>query len=366
MNKQRTELDAGIVSALRTAFPTVLDTAGLRALGADVLSRAVFSAQTSNAIYVSKIKEVVDAMAAGKMDFATARWTLKETLKAVGYTPEGGFPEEEESKVGRSKVEGRREDGREERQEVPPALRGTLKDLSSNRRVELILNTQLAMMRGRGQQLRGHERAGQFPAWELVRVYQKTAPRNWDGSEPSKADPRSRWMIAGGKFWGGTSNIERPTSNIEGGGRMIALKGDPIWGELGGYDNFPDALGVDHPPFAFNSGMGWREISAGECRRLGITGPGGETPKEWQASRPVVLDGQLPAPRIDVTKVDPALVEALGAEHGITVERGKAMRTEDRAKVLADLDAEEAAILERRAARRAKAIADRQEEYSNR
>jgi hypothetical protein len=107
-------------------------------------------------------------------------------------------------------------------------------------------------MAGAGQKFRGEhaDMLPSYPAWELVRVMPVMVPRDWP----------SRWTIAGGKFAIG--------------GRMIALKGDPIWGELGSYDNFPDALGVDYPPFAFNSGMGWKAVSTEECQRLGITGPG--------------------------------------------------------------------------------------------
>ena len=103
---------------------------------------------------------------------------------------------------------------------------------------------------------------------------------------------------------------------------MVALKGDPLWGELGSYDNFADALGVDHPPFAFNSGMGWREISREEARAMGITGPDGETPEEWLASEPVTLSGKqpLPTPQVSLNGVDPALIErfrkAVKAETG--------------------------------------------------
>jgi hypothetical protein len=243
-----------------------------------------------------------------------------EAIKATGYTPEGGFPDTPPG-------------------QVPPALAGTLQDLSSRRRIEFILRTQIALARGKGLALRGHERAAAFPAWELVRVYQVTAPRDWP----------SRWLIAGGKP-----------------GPMIALKGDPVWGELGAYGNFQDALGVDHPPFAFNSGMGWREVAAGEVRRLKITGPNDETPKDWQASRPVTMDGKLPPPQMDVNRVDPALLEKLNRESGVVVERGKAMRPEDKAKILADLDAQDAAREARSAARLAKSISDRQEEYANR
>ena len=79
---------------------------------------------------------------------------------------------------------------------------------------------------------------------------------------------------------------------------------------------------MDHPPFAVNSGMGWREISREEARALGITGPDGETPEEWLASEPVTLSGRqpLPTPQVSLNGVDPALIErfrkAVKAETG--------------------------------------------------
>lgn len=271
--------DAQLASSARTAMPTPLDTAGLRELGAGVLARSVFTAHGISAIYASKLKEVIDQLAAGEIGEGQARTALYECLDALGYTPEGGFPGHEG--------------------EVPPAIRGTLQDLRSFRRMNLIVRTQLDLMTGAGQQYRGQlpEALAQFPAWELVRIEDKNAPRNWKGDEPSKADPRSRWLIADGKLYGG---------------RMIALKGDPVWGELGSFNNFQDALGTDHPPFAFNSGMGWREIDMAECEALGVTGPNGGTAAEWFASRPQVLAGQLPlpAPQLSMADVDPALVES--------------------------------------------------------
>ena len=319
-NPQTAIFDAFRKASERGELPTSLGTPELRELGADVLSRSVFTARGTNALYVSKIKEVIDQLAAGDINFATARWTLMEALKATGYTPEGGFPDVPEGTV-------------------PPALAGTLQDLSSQRRIEFILRTQIALVRGKGQAFRGAARAAAFPAWELVRVYQVTAPRDWP----------SRWVIAGGKP-----------------GPMIALKGDPIWGELGSYGNFDDALGVDHPPFAFNSGMGWRELAAGEVRRLGITGPQGESPKEWQASRPVTLDGKLPAPQLDVNQVDPELLKKLQERDGVVVQDGTAMRPEDADKIRAGIEARRLAREARKAARLDKSIFNRQEEYANR
>lgn len=290
--------DALLSAQRRGLLPTSLDTAGLRELGADLLARSVFSARVANADFLSKLKQVVDAIAGGNMDESTARVTLLEALRATGYTPEGGFPDAPPG-------------------EVPPALRGTLQDLSSHRRLHLIVTTQRDLMRGAGQQLRGHERErlAEFPAWELIRELSAHAPRNWGGrymAAPSHRfhDPRPRWTIAGGKLTGG---------------RMIALKGDPIWGELGSAENFGDALSTDHPPFAFNSGMGWREVSRAECEKLGITGPGGQSIDAFLSGpqRPRVISGPLPVPQASVATMDPAIRSALASSlPGSTVTDG--------------------------------------------
>ena len=55
-----------------------------------------------------------------------------------------------------------------------------------------------------------------------------------------------------------------------GSGRLIALKTSPIWEALGSRFLFDDALNVDHPPFAFGSGMGWREVPLEEAQELGL------------------------------------------------------------------------------------------------
>ncbi len=315
-------LDALRAAQGRGALATSLDTAGLRELGADILSRSVFTARGTNAVFVDMIKTVVNQVAAGDMDEASARLALLETLRVLGYTPEGGFPDAPAGSV-------------------PPAVRGTLQDLSSMRRLKLIVETQRQLTRGAGLQYRGSQphRLEQFPAWELVRVFSVRMPRAWSmqaaGTPPVRngmVDPRPRWTIAGGTFHDG---------------RMIALKGDPVWGELGSFDNFDDALGVDHPPFAFNSGMAWREIDRGEVGRLAIRGPNGETPARYHGgeSRPVTLAGPLPQtpPQLSVARMDPAIRQRFEAQaDAVTVEGTAVPRS--RAD---ELRARKAALLQR-------------------
>jgi hypothetical protein len=320
------ELIAGEVSRIRDLLPTSLGSAELRdALAADIRARSVFVSRGANAIYLSEVKRVIDAMSAGEMNLADGRLAIMEVLRATDYTPEGGFPE---TPAG----------------QVPPAVRGTLQDLSSRRRIEFVIRTQLALVRGRGEQLRGRERARQFPAWELVRLGARNVPRDW----------QSRWQIAGGTLVGG---------------RMIALQGDPIWGELGASGNFEDALDVDFPPFAFNSGMGWRPIPRGMVARFGVRGPNGETPEEWLAkTTPTLIDKQpgIPAPELSLKDVDPAIVKAFEDSADIRI-------IESTATTPGNEDAVRRKLAERRAAREAreaallrKSIERRQLQYEGR
>jgi hypothetical protein len=287
----QTEFDAALISNARMVHATAASTAELRELGPDILARSVFSARAVSAIYAAKIKEVISQLTAGDIGEGQARTALYICLDELGYTPEGGFPGHEG--------------------EVPPAVQGSLEDLRSFRRMDLLVRTQLDLMTGAGQQKRGHDALSLslFPAWELVRTEARTAPRDWE----------ARWAISGGKP----------------GTRMMALKGDPVWGELGSYDNFQDALGVDHPPFAFGSGMGWREVEAADCE--GLTGPNGETADEWFASQPRTLAGglPLPEPQISLADVDEEIISQFQRDTHATPVVGKP-GVLDFSKILAD------------------------------
>lgn len=247
-------------------MPTGLSTKELRELGAEVLARSVFAARATSAVFASRLKEVVEEAAGERMSEGQARTAMYEVLDALGYDVErGGFPGEE----------------------LEPGIKGSIQDLRSFRRMDLIIRTQLQLMQGAGQQWRGQQpdMLEAFPAWELVRIEERVVPRDWE----------SRWKIAGGFV------VKQ---------RMIALKGDPVWGEIGSYENFDDALGVDHPPFAFLSGMGWRAVSGAEVDAMGVTGPDGETPEEFFAGNPQTITGplpKLPKPRLSLSDVDAEL-----------------------------------------------------------
>lgn len=224
----------------RGLLPTTLGSAEIQELTLRLKQRAFFSARTANLQYLDKLKKLVDRAVKGEginNDLAQLRIEARQMLAQLGYTPEGGFPGDVE--LG-----------------IPPATAGSLRDLSSQKRLDLIFDTQVQQARGLGLKLRGDGRADRWPAWELVRVAKFTSEhqREW----------LKRWKIAADNVdWEGVSRQAFEQ------GRMIALKSSPIWQALSSSALFPDGLNDDHPPFAFNSGMGWREVPLEECRGLG-------------------------------------------------------------------------------------------------
>lgn len=267
-----------ILDALRAAqgrgdLPTAMSAADLRELGAQIRARSVFSARADNAHFVSRLKGLINQLTSGVVDRGEVRRVLGITLDELGYTAAQGFPGS---------------DG-----QVPPAVEGTIQDLRSTRRLDLIARTQQELMAGAGQQRRGTqpERLSAFPAWELIRIRPSRVRRNWI----------SRWQRAGGTLRNG---------------RMVALKGDPIWGELGASGNFDDALDVDSPPFAYNSGMGWREVNAEEVGELGIKGPNGEDPDIWLSSGPQTMAGEMPKTKASMDGVDRKVLDDFLRETG--------------------------------------------------
>ena len=114
----------------------------------------------------------------------------------------------------------------------------------------------------------------EFPALELLRVYDRDVPR---GEEPGGEDNDwpSRWRAAA-QLSGDTDALRI----LEETGRMIALKASPIWQALGdGAGGYDDTLGNPFPPFAFNSGYDQDGVDRAECERLGLIRPGQPAPR---------------------------------------------------------------------------------------
>lgn len=219
----------------RGIMPTALSSAQIREIGASVRATSFFSARTTHARYLQDIRDVVDKILSGQMTKAEAKEILQAKLIEYGYDPARGFLGDES--LG-----------------IPQAKLNSLRDLGSSARLDLILDTQLALHRSIGQRIQGStpEALYDYPCWELVRMVPRRVPRG-SALSGSIGWPE-RWEQCGGEFYRG---------------RMIARKDSPVWAALGDSSRFADALDVDVPPFAFNSGFSWLEIPREEAVALG-------------------------------------------------------------------------------------------------
>lgn len=220
-------------------LPTALSSRDAREqISQRVRQRSVWSARTTNAEYVSGLRKELQKYLAGEQNLGTMRSNLKLMLRRMGYSPKKGFPGD--ASLG-----------------IPPAKPGSLRDLSSDRRIRLIIDTQISLVRNAALKARGMEpdRMELYPAWELVRVESRRVPRGSDKS--AGIGWQRRWLECGGP--------------ILKSGRLVALKTDPVWSALGDSSRFDDALDIDTPPFAFGSGMGWKEVREDEALDLGLT-----------------------------------------------------------------------------------------------
>lgn len=247
----------------RRIFPTEFGSADLRALSSGLHLRSITSARTTNAGYLQEVQGVVDKILAGEFNVAEGRYRLMRKLKEAGYDPAVGFPQDMAS--------------------VPPAEAGSLQDLSSERRIDLVLKTNVAIARNCARAAAGNGAAARFafPGWELVRFELRNVPRGTP--ESHTAGWQRRWADAGESVgWVGASQT-----------RMVALKDSPIWPALGeGAGGYGDTLGHPFPPFAFHSGMDWRAAPRAECRALGLIA-GEESPARVPAElAPLVKETQ--------------------------------------------------------------------------
>lgn len=137
---------------------------------------------------------------------------------------------------------------------------GSLTDLSSDRRTNLIIETQLAQVRNFGWWKQGLDPAilDAYPAQELYRALDREQPRIW----------QVRWNAAKAALGRASSATYAETTL----GPFVALKDDPIWREL-------SAFGNPYPPFDFNSGMRTRDVARARAISLGVMDPDQPAPK---------------------------------------------------------------------------------------
>lgn len=232
--------------AARGTMPTNLGSGELRLLDAAVRRQSLFSARTLMSDYLEEIRGAVQSIVepatgvsqdrrtadnpegfvTAGIDPATARLKLKEKLKELGYAP-----------------------GEDEK--------GTIQDLSSDRRINLVVKTNVELAQGAGHFIQGQDAdvLEAFPAQELVRFEQHTKERDW----------KQRWTEASQAS--GDYDAARVLSEQ---GRMVARKDSPVWDALGDSSLFPDGLDNPFPPFAFNSGMWVQDVDFATAEKFGL------------------------------------------------------------------------------------------------
>jgi hypothetical protein len=121
---------------------------------------------------------------------------------------------------------------------------GAITDLGSRARLGLIYDMQIQQAQefARFKVDQNEDVLNQWPAQELIR---EEEPK---GGPQARRDWSARWKEAGGQVKGG---------------RMAALKTDPIWSAI-------SRFGTPWPPFDFGSGMGLRDIDRDEAEQLGL------------------------------------------------------------------------------------------------
>jgi hypothetical protein len=242
--------------ARRGLMPTDLTSAELRALSASVRAESFFSAQTMLEdlldAYKARVEKMLNPVVEQRPDRVTAdnpqgnvnvgltdayaRLQTKQLLQSLGYAPS-------------------------------PDEAGTIADLSSDARINLVLKTNKQLAQGEGWWAQGQNAAvlDQFPAQELFRAEDREKKRDWI----------NRWRTAGAQTGDpiGTGWTITPDE------RLIALKNHDIWLWIGSSKLFTDALDVIWPPFAFNSGMDVRDIDRAEAEAIGLMKRGDAAPE---------------------------------------------------------------------------------------
>ena len=193
-----------------------LDTAGWSKVQAGLRDRAFFSSQVTEAKILHAMRQNVAELVSGGKSPSEVRRDLRAYLYSICY------------------------DAGENR--------GTIKDLTTKARLDVMMKTNADQAKGYASHLRATTTGAilAFPAYELVRVERRKLPRDWS----------ARWAAAAQKVgWEGVARN----------GAMIALKTSPIWAALSRFGN-------PFPPFDFNSGMGVRDVKKSVCREIGLLG----------------------------------------------------------------------------------------------
>ena len=197
---------------IRRLLPTSASSAELAELAPEILEHSVFSARNIYADVLAEIDTSLQQVMSGDLDQSSMRVAMRKALKATGYDPEAHG--------------------------ITP---GSLTDLSSMRRLNLVIDMQTKQAAGYIQFAQANDplELDLYPCWEFVRHATRIKERS---------DWPERFVRAGGHLTNG---------------RMIARKDDPVWASL-------SVFGIPYAPFDYGSGMGLDPVPREECQALGL------------------------------------------------------------------------------------------------
>ncbi len=184
---------------------------------------AVFSARTLYAEHLAETQAEITRLLDGRAGPAEIRTRMKMRLEALGYSP-------------------------------APGEEGSLTDLSSDMRTNLIIAMQEAEARGYAVWRSQQDEAvlTVWPAQELYRAQFRQKPRDW----------RTRWNEARADLGEGNTSA---TYAVSASGPFVALRGDRIWRHPA-----VNRFGRPWPPFDYNSGMRLRGVKASQAREKNV------------------------------------------------------------------------------------------------
>jgi len=273
-----TMTDALAHQLAKQVMPTGMSSYELEKLAQEIRDRSFFSARTTYADYLTEAQKLMrqlvaphtvvdpdtlEIRAAGPgetVNAALVRTRLQKFLDSIGYEPAQGEA-------------------------------GGLLDLSSDRRIDLIIDTQTKMSAGYGKWRNDQDPdvLELYPADEMYRQINTKEHRDW----------MERWNDARDRLGESTSATEAEDPET---GPFIALKNDPIWGEINEIDGNP------WPPWAFNSGMWNRDADIDEAESLGVL----EHAKPAAQQRDLNQDVEISAPAGMDEDTLSALMDSLG------------------------------------------------------
>lgn len=228
--------------AARNVMPTSLTSAELSQVNKEIMRTTFTSAQTTLEALLDAYKKGIESI----INPAQVAREGAEQMVTEGFNPASlrAFVKEYLGSISYKPAEGEE---------------GTIKDLSSDGRINLVIKTNTELAHGAGrfvQQNADQDVVDAWPGLELVRYEERAKERDWE----------QRWRIAAQ-----VAGDPDAAAALELHGRMAALKSSGIWQALGdGAGGYDDVLGNPFPPFAFNSGMWTDEVDREDATKLGL------------------------------------------------------------------------------------------------